>query len=164
MVTHAFNPSIQMTEASGYQFEVSLVYRVSSRTARLHREMLLPTYPQNEKDVVYVLNLFVLYFLQQNKGNSFNMTIIRSYKVSIICLPQLQEVSWEEGWSEGEGGGRGRKRGRGKGRESTSTCVCTKVVQKGKYTALCFFHLFLCLKYCSYSPTNFNRTIFLPLT
>jgi hypothetical protein len=35
MVAHAFNPSTQEAEAGGFlEFEASLVYRVSSRTAR----------------------------------------------------------------------------------------------------------------------------------
>ena len=34
MVAHACNPSIWEAEAGGSQFEASLVYRVSSRTAR----------------------------------------------------------------------------------------------------------------------------------
>ena len=39
VVAHAFNPSIQETEAGG--FEASLAYRVSSRTTRIHRETCL---------------------------------------------------------------------------------------------------------------------------
>jgi hypothetical protein len=36
MLMHAFNPSTQEAEASGsiYEFEDSLIYRMSSRTAR----------------------------------------------------------------------------------------------------------------------------------
>ena len=34
VVVHAFNPSTWEAEASGFEFEASLVYRVSSRTAR----------------------------------------------------------------------------------------------------------------------------------
>ena len=34
MVVHAFNPSTWEAEASGFEFEASLVYGVSSRTAR----------------------------------------------------------------------------------------------------------------------------------
>ena len=34
MVAHAFNPSTWEAEAGGSEFEASLVYRVSSRTAR----------------------------------------------------------------------------------------------------------------------------------
>jgi hypothetical protein len=34
VVAHAFNPSTQEAEAGGFEFEASLVYRVSSRTAR----------------------------------------------------------------------------------------------------------------------------------
>ena len=35
MVAHTFDPSTQETEAGGFlEFEASLVYRVSSRTAR----------------------------------------------------------------------------------------------------------------------------------
>jgi hypothetical protein len=38
MVAHAFNPSTWEAEAGGiFEFEASLVYRVSSRTARLQR-------------------------------------------------------------------------------------------------------------------------------
>jgi hypothetical protein len=33
-VEHAFNPSTQEAEAGGFEFKVSLVYKVSSRTAR----------------------------------------------------------------------------------------------------------------------------------
>jgi hypothetical protein len=34
VVAHACNPSIWEAEAGGFEFEASLVYRVSSRTAR----------------------------------------------------------------------------------------------------------------------------------
>jgi hypothetical protein len=34
VVAHAFNPSSREAEASGFEFEASLVYKVSSRTAR----------------------------------------------------------------------------------------------------------------------------------
>jgi hypothetical protein len=34
VVAHAFNPRTWEAEAGGFEFEVSLVYRVSSRTAR----------------------------------------------------------------------------------------------------------------------------------
>jgi hypothetical protein len=34
VVVHAFNPSTWEAEAGEYEFEASLVYRVSSRTAR----------------------------------------------------------------------------------------------------------------------------------
>jgi hypothetical protein len=34
VVVHAFNPSTREAEAGGFEFEVSLVYKVSSRTAR----------------------------------------------------------------------------------------------------------------------------------
>ena len=34
VVVHAFNPSTWEAEASGFEFEASLVYKVSSRTAR----------------------------------------------------------------------------------------------------------------------------------
>jgi hypothetical protein len=34
MVAHAFNPSTWEAEAGDFEFEASLVYRVSSRTAR----------------------------------------------------------------------------------------------------------------------------------
>ena len=43
VVVHAFNPSAQKAEAGkSLEFQASLVYRVSSRTAkaRLHRETL----------------------------------------------------------------------------------------------------------------------------
>jgi hypothetical protein len=42
VVAHAFNPSTWEVEEGGFQFETSLVYRASSRTARalLHREIL----------------------------------------------------------------------------------------------------------------------------
>jgi hypothetical protein len=41
VVAHAFNPSTWEAEADRFLiFKVSLVYRVSSRTARLHRETL----------------------------------------------------------------------------------------------------------------------------
>jgi hypothetical protein len=33
-VAHAFNPSTQEAEAGGFEFKASLVYKVSSRTAR----------------------------------------------------------------------------------------------------------------------------------
>ena len=35
VVAHAFNPSTWEAEAGGSEFEASLVYRVSSRTARV---------------------------------------------------------------------------------------------------------------------------------
>jgi hypothetical protein len=34
MVAHSFNPSTPEAEAGGFEFETSLVYKVSSRTAR----------------------------------------------------------------------------------------------------------------------------------
>jgi hypothetical protein len=34
MVVHTFNPSTWEAEAGGFEFEASLVYRVSSRTAK----------------------------------------------------------------------------------------------------------------------------------
>ena len=35
MVVHAFNPSTWEAEGGGFEFKASLVYRVSSRTARV---------------------------------------------------------------------------------------------------------------------------------
>jgi hypothetical protein len=42
VVAHAFNPSTPQAEAEAgrFEFEVSLVYRVSSKTANLHRKTL----------------------------------------------------------------------------------------------------------------------------
>jgi hypothetical protein len=41
VVVHAFNPSTWEAEAGGIsEFKASLVYKVSSRTARLNRETL----------------------------------------------------------------------------------------------------------------------------
>jgi hypothetical protein len=34
VVAHAFNPSTREAEAGGFEFQASLVYRVSSRTGR----------------------------------------------------------------------------------------------------------------------------------
>ena len=34
VVVHTFNPSTQEAEAGGYEFEISLVYRVNFRTPR----------------------------------------------------------------------------------------------------------------------------------
>jgi hypothetical protein len=34
VVVHVFNPSTQEAEAGGFEFEASLVYKMSSRTAR----------------------------------------------------------------------------------------------------------------------------------
>ena len=51
MVAHAFNPSTREAEASGFlsEFEASLVYRVSSSTARAtQRNPVLKT-KQNKK-------------------------------------------------------------------------------------------------------------------
>jgi hypothetical protein len=40
VVAHAFNPSTWEAEAGSSEFEASLVYRVSARTARATRETL----------------------------------------------------------------------------------------------------------------------------
>ena len=49
MVAHAFNPSTQETGAGRFEFEASLVYRVSSRAARVIQRNPVSKKPKNKK-------------------------------------------------------------------------------------------------------------------
>jgi hypothetical protein len=52
MVAHAFNPSTQEAEAGESEFEASLVYKVSSRTARARQRN-----PVSKKKKILLLSL-----------------------------------------------------------------------------------------------------------
>jgi hypothetical protein len=48
VVAHAFNPSTQETGAGRFEFEASLVYRVSSRAARVIQRNPVSKKPKNK--------------------------------------------------------------------------------------------------------------------
>jgi hypothetical protein len=61
MVGHAFNPSTREAEAGGFEFEGSLVYRVSSRTATAtQRNPVWKTKKKKRKTKTFHLSLGVL--------------------------------------------------------------------------------------------------------
>jgi hypothetical protein len=52
VVAHTFNPSTWEAEAGGFEFEASLVYKVSSRTARVTQRNPVSKKQTKKKDHV----------------------------------------------------------------------------------------------------------------
>jgi hypothetical protein len=51
VVTHAFDPSTREAEAGGFEFKASLVYKVSSRTAKtIQRNPVLKNQNKKQKE------------------------------------------------------------------------------------------------------------------
>jgi hypothetical protein len=56
-VAHAFNPSTREAEAGGFEFEASLVYKVSARTAKAtQRNPVSKKTKKQKKNSVYLMN------------------------------------------------------------------------------------------------------------
>jgi hypothetical protein len=80
MVVHAFNPSTWEAEAGEFlEFQDSLVYRVSSRTARAIQRN--PVSKNQKKNLFHVHELTVALFRHTRKGHWILLQMVVSHHV-----------------------------------------------------------------------------------